>query len=138
MHSRSALRIEKDAGVQKHNSGLAMLWHPYFGTRMVFCLSTILRKIKPLTATIIWHYWIDWALKSIKNGFKYKRKKCCSIKIMLDRKLIKWCVVSLWKIEHIITIINMVVMIIRFYQCKYKIYENKVSVSIIEVQSPMI
>ena len=44
---------------QKLNSGLARLWHPYFGTRMVFCLSTIMRKVKPLTATIIWDNWID-------------------------------------------------------------------------------
>ena len=44
---------------QKLNSGLAKLWHPYCCTRMVFCLSTILRKVKPLTATIICHYWID-------------------------------------------------------------------------------
>ena len=35
------------------------LWHPYFGTHMVFYLSTILRKVKPLTATITWHYWVD-------------------------------------------------------------------------------
>ena len=27
--------------------------------RMGFCFSTILRKVKPLTATITWHYWID-------------------------------------------------------------------------------
>ena len=32
----------------KLNSGLARLCHPYFGTRMVFCLSTILRKVKLL------------------------------------------------------------------------------------------
>ena len=44
---------------QKLNSGLATLWHPYFVTRMIFCLSTILKKVKPLTATIIRHYWID-------------------------------------------------------------------------------
>ena len=44
---------------RKLNSGLARLWHPHFGTCMVFCLSTILRKVKPLTVTITWHYWID-------------------------------------------------------------------------------
>ena len=44
---------------QKLNCDLARLWHPYFGTRMVFCLSTILRKVEPLTATITWYYWID-------------------------------------------------------------------------------
>ena len=38
---------------QKLNSGLARLWHSYFGTRTVFCLSTILRKVISLTATII-------------------------------------------------------------------------------------
>ena len=30
---------------QKLNNGLARLWHPYFGTRMVFYLSTVLRKV---------------------------------------------------------------------------------------------
>ena len=44
---------------QKLNSGLARLCYPYFGTRMLFCLSTILGKVKPLTVTITWHYWID-------------------------------------------------------------------------------
>ena len=58
---------------QKHKSGLARLWHPYFGTRMVFCLSTILGEVKPLTATITWHYRIDWAYKSRKNGFTCKK-----------------------------------------------------------------
>ena len=67
---------------QKLNSGLARLWHPYFGPRMVFCLSTILRKVKSLTGTITWHYWIDWAQKSRKNGRTSKRKKCCSAKTM--------------------------------------------------------
>ena len=51
---------------QKLNSGLARLWHPYFGTRMVFCSSTIFRKVNPLTATIIWHCWVDWTQKSRK------------------------------------------------------------------------
>ena len=27
--------------------------------KMEFCLSTILRTVKPLTATIAWHYWIE-------------------------------------------------------------------------------
>ena len=58
---------------QKLNSGLARLWLPYFGTHMVLCLSTILRKLKPLIATITWHYWIDWAQKSRKNGFTCKK-----------------------------------------------------------------
>ena len=49
---------------------------------IVFCLSTILRNVKPLTATITWHYWIDWAQKSRKNGLTCKRKKCCSTKKM--------------------------------------------------------
>ena len=44
--------------------------------------STMLRKVKPLTATIKWHYWIDWAQKSRKNGFRYKRKECYSTKTM--------------------------------------------------------
>ena len=44
---------------QKLNTRLTRLWHPYFGTRMVFSLLTTLRKVKPLTATITWHYWID-------------------------------------------------------------------------------
>ena len=44
---------------QKLNSGPVRLWHPYFKTCLVFCLSTLLRKVKPLTATIKWHYWID-------------------------------------------------------------------------------
>ena len=52
----------------KLNSGLARLWQPYSGTRMVSCLSTILRKVKPLTMTITWHYWIDWAQKSRKTA----------------------------------------------------------------------
>ena len=65
---------------QKLKSGLARLWHPYFGTRMAFCWSTILRKVKPLTATITWHYWIDWAQESRKNGLTCKRKKCRSTK----------------------------------------------------------
>ena len=30
---------------QKLISGLARLWHPHFRTRMVFCLSTILRRV---------------------------------------------------------------------------------------------
>ena len=68
---------------QKLNSGLARLWHPYFGKRMVFCSSTILRKVKPLTASITWHYWIDWAQKSRKSSFIWKRKNCCSTKSML-------------------------------------------------------
>ena len=38
---------------QKLYSGLARLWHPYFRTRMVFCLSTILRKKEPSIANII-------------------------------------------------------------------------------------
>ena len=42
--------------IQKLNSELARLWHPYFGTRMVFFISTILRKVKLLTATITWDY----------------------------------------------------------------------------------
>ena len=45
---------------QKLNSELARLWHPYFGERMVFCSSIILREVKPLTETITWHYWIDF------------------------------------------------------------------------------
>ena len=65
---------------QTLNSGLASLWHPYFETRMVFCLSTILRKVKPLTATITCHYVVDWAQK--KNGLTCKRKKCFSTKAM--------------------------------------------------------
>ena len=48
--------VESD---QKLNSGLARLWHPYFETRMVFCLSTILKKVKSLKTTSTWHYWID-------------------------------------------------------------------------------
>ena len=44
---------------QKINSGLARLCHPHFGTLIVFCLLTALRKVKPLRATIVWHYWID-------------------------------------------------------------------------------
>ena len=44
---------------QKLNSGLERLWHSYFGTHMVFCLSIILKKIKPLTATITWYYHQD-------------------------------------------------------------------------------
>ena len=67
---------------KKLNSGLTRLWHPYFGTCLVFCLSTILGKVKPLTATIIWYYWIDWVQKSRKNGLICKRKKCCSNKTM--------------------------------------------------------
>ena len=59
---------------QKLNSGLSRLWHPYFGTRMVFCLSTILRKVKPLTATITWHYQIDWAQTSRKTTSHAKEK----------------------------------------------------------------
>ena len=27
--------------------------------RIVFCFSTIMRKVKPLTASSTWHYWID-------------------------------------------------------------------------------
>ena len=56
------------------SSGLARLWHPYFGTCMVFCLSTILRKVKPLTATITWHYWINWAQKSRETASHAKEK----------------------------------------------------------------
>ena len=59
---------------QKLNSGLARLWNPYFGTPMVFSLSTILRKVKPLTDTISWHYWIDWAQKSRKTASHAKEK----------------------------------------------------------------
>ena len=44
---------------QKLNSGLTRLRHLYFSTRMVFRLSTILRKVKPLAATITWHCWIE-------------------------------------------------------------------------------
>ena len=51
--------VEAIQSDQKLNSGLARLWHLHFGTRMVFCLSTIMREVKPLTATIKWHYWID-------------------------------------------------------------------------------
>ena len=65
---------------QKLNNGLARLWHPHFGTRMVFCLSTIFRNVKPLTASITWHYWIDRAQKSGKNGLTCKRKKYSSTK----------------------------------------------------------
>ena len=73
---------------QKLNSGLPSLWQLYFGTRMVFFLSIILRQVKPLTATITWHYWIDWAQKSQKsrkNGLVCKRKKCCFIKKLEKR-----------------------------------------------------
>ena len=66
----------------KLNSGLARLWHPYFETCIVFCLSTILKKVKPLKSTITWCYWIDWAQKSRKNGLTFKRKNCCSIRKM--------------------------------------------------------
>ena len=59
---------------QKLDSGLARLWHPYFGTCMVFCLLTILRKVKPLTATITWHNWIDWVQKSRKRSLTWKEK----------------------------------------------------------------
>ena len=65
---------------QKLNSELARLWHPYFETRIVFCSSTILRKVKPLTATITWNHWIGWAQKSSENGLICKKKKCCSTK----------------------------------------------------------
>ena len=37
---------------QKLNSELVRLWHPYVGARIVFCLSAILRKVKPLKVTI--------------------------------------------------------------------------------------
>ena len=50
-------------------------WQDY-GIRilgMVFCLSSILRKVKPLTVTITWHYLIDWAQKSRKNGLTCKK-----------------------------------------------------------------
>ena len=70
-------------GDQKLNSGLARLWHPYFWMRLAFCLSTILRQVKPLTVTIAWHYWIDWAQMSRKNGLTCKRKKFCSTKTVL-------------------------------------------------------
>ena len=52
---------------QKLNSRLARLWHPYFGSRMVFYLSTMLIKVKQLTAIITWYCWIDWALKLRKT-----------------------------------------------------------------------
>ena len=58
----------------KLNSGLATLWHPHFETRMGFCLSTLMRKVKLVTATIKWHYWIDWAQKSSKNVLTCKKK----------------------------------------------------------------
>ena len=67
---------------QKLNCGLVRFWYPYFGTRMIFCLSTILRKVKPSTATITWHYWINWAQKPRKNGLTCKIKKSCSTKTM--------------------------------------------------------
>ena len=53
-------------------------WIMYFGTHMVFCLLTVLRKVKSLTTPITWHYWIDWAQKSRKNVFKCKKKKYCA------------------------------------------------------------
>ena len=40
----------------------------------IFCLSTILRKVKPLTATITWPYCIDWAQKK-KKRFHMQNKK---------------------------------------------------------------
>ena len=67
---------------QKLNSRSVRLWHPYLEMRMVFCLSTLLRKVNSSTANIKWHYWINWAQKSRKNGFSCKRKKCCSTKTM--------------------------------------------------------
>ena len=51
---------------QKFNSGLVSLWDPYFGTRMVFCLSTILRKVKPL---------LDRLSAEIKKKWSHMQKK---------------------------------------------------------------
>ena len=48
----------------------------------VFCLSTILRNVKLLRSNITWHYWINRAQISRKNGLRCKRKKCCSTKTM--------------------------------------------------------
>ena len=59
-------------------------------------LSTILRKVKRLTATIKWHYWIDWAQKSRKNGLTCKRQKCCSTKTM-HRATSPW---KRWSMEN--------------------------------------
>ena len=81
---------------KKLHSGLAKLWHPYFGTPMVFCLSTISRKVKPLTATITWHYWIDWEQSSRKNGSHAKEKsaipprQCTCHKSMETMVKFKW------------------------------------------------
>ena len=56
---------------QKVNSGLAMFWLPYFGTRMVCCLSTMLRKVKRITATITWHYWLFANQKKVLQGKRF-------------------------------------------------------------------
>ena len=53
-----------------------------FYDAMVFFVSTILRKVKPLKMTITWNYWIDSAQKSRKNGLTCKRKKCCFTRTM--------------------------------------------------------
>ena len=41
---------------------------------MIFCLSTVLRKVKPLRATITWHYSVDRAQKWRKTASDAKEK----------------------------------------------------------------
>ena len=66
--------VEPVQSDQKLSSRLATFCHPYFRALTVFSLWTILRKAKPLTAIITWHYWIDWSQKSRKNDFSWKIK----------------------------------------------------------------
>ena len=44
-HLSGQQMVKADQSDQKVNSGLTRLWNQYFGTRMVFSLSTILRKV---------------------------------------------------------------------------------------------
>ena len=86
-------RVKAVQSDEKLNSGLERLWHLYFGTRMVFCLSTILRKVEPLTATITWHYLIDWAQKSRKMGLACKRSavlpRQCTVRQVHEKTIVK-------------------------------------------------
>ena len=68
---------------QKPKCGPMRLWPQYFGMLMEFCSSTTLKKVRRSIANVTLAIWCVWRRKSVRNGSKWRRKKCSFTKTML-------------------------------------------------------
>ena len=73
---------EKRPKRPKRKCGPVTLWPQYFGMLMEFCSSTTLQKVSPSIANVILANWCVWRTKSVRNGSKWRRKKCSFTKTM--------------------------------------------------------